>query len=218
MKSKSWEKYWGSSEQLDYWKVPSPEVIKFIEEVKENNLKTSVLDLGCGIGRHAIAFAEEGFYVHAVDFSKEALDQLHKISIMNDLRIQTKIGDYRSTLYENESFEIVLSYNVLYHGSRDEFQKSINKCYDYLKPNGLFMFTCLTREDDKYGSGEMVAPHTYLSENSVHPGDIHYFSNETDIREMLNMFEIISLSKMEHAWEYKGKNRFSSYWIIVAKK
>ncbi|WP_430883336.1 class I SAM-dependent methyltransferase [Fusibacter sp. JL216-2] len=218
MKSTSWEKYWGSEEKLDHWKVPEPEVIDFIKEVKEIHSTASVLDLGCGLGRHSIAFAEEGFDVQAVDFSKEALEQLDDIGKKNDLQIQIRIGDYRSTLYENESFEIVLSYNVLYHGSRDEFQNSIKKCYNYLKPNGIFMFTCVTRDDDKYGNGKMKAPHTYLSENSVHPGDIHYFSSEEDLNEMLCMFKAISLSRKEHEWIYKGEKRFSSYWVVVARK
>lgn len=218
MKSESWEKYWGSDEELEYWKIPAPEVIEFIDEVKDEFHQSSVLDLGCGVGRHAIAFAQEGFYVHAVDFSEEALNQLNTISIKNNLQIETREGDYRFKLYEDDSFDIILSYNVLYHGSRNEFRESLNKCYDYLKPNGLLMFTCLTREDDKYGSGKQVGPHSYLSENSVHPGDIHYFSSESDLMEMLEAFEVKSLSRNEHEWNHKGEKRFSSYWIVKARK
>jgi len=77
------------------------------------------------------------------------------------------------------------------------------------------MFTCLTRDDDKYRNGKETAPHTYLSENSVHPGDIHYFSNERDIKDLTDKFDLLSLKRKEHTWMNDGIERFSSYWMSV---
>jgi len=34
MKSAGWEKYWGSIDSLDYWRIPAPEVLEFFEEMK----------------------------------------------------------------------------------------------------------------------------------------------------------------------------------------
>ena len=37
--------------------------------------KGSVLDLGCGIGRHAVALAKKGYYVQAVDNSPALFEE-----------------------------------------------------------------------------------------------------------------------------------------------
>lgn len=217
MQSSKWDKYWGKSHNLDYWRTPAPEVLAFINENLPTNNK-KILDLGCGLGRHSLAFAEQGFQVTAVDYSKQALDELDSISQKNSLIIETILGNYKTRVFSDAEFDIILSYNVLYHGSKEEFQSSINLCSDYLADNGRFMFTCPTRTDEKYGSGIKVAEHTYKSENSVHAGDIHYFSSEEDLRDMLKKFEIISIEKNEFHWMNKATEQFSSYWIVKVMK
>jgi hypothetical protein len=64
--------------------------------------------------------------------------------------------------------------------------------HKWLKPAGLFFFTCPTRSDDKFGNGERIAPNVYKPLNSVHPGDIHYFAEEADILDFLTEFRDIS--------------------------
>lgn len=217
MQSKNWNKYWGKSDELDFWRIPSNEVIEFINENKPSGNKL-VLDLGCGLGRHSVAFAENGFSIIAVDFSEQALTELENISKNNNFDIKTIVADYNDTIFEESMFDIILSYNVLYHGYKEEFKNGIDKCKKYLKTNGNFMFTCPTREDGKYGSGTKIADHTYASENSVHPGDIHYFSSQNDIEKMLIGFKILSINKYEHYWDNNDIKVFSSYWIVKAKK
>ena len=117
-----------------------------------------------------------------------------------------------------ESFDIVLSYNVIYHGYREQFAQAIEHVRVLLKPAGLFFFTCPTRQDGKYGYGEQVAPHTFLCTRSITPGDIHYFADEADLDELLAGFRQLSREKDEHYWDNEGVQQFSSYWRILAEK
>lgn len=55
-----------------------------------------ILDIACGDGRNSIYLARLGYYVHAVDFSKEALNRLNYFAKSENLDIETKLIDLSS--------------------------------------------------------------------------------------------------------------------------
>ena len=217
MTNDSWEAYWGDENHHHWWERPAPQVLKFIKSQSPEQ-KPNVLDLGCGLGRHAIAFAKAGFCVTATDASETAIAHLNEWAKKLNLSIRTKTCDFLDDIFPTESFDIVLSYNVIYHGYREHFAQAIEQVRTLLRPAGLFFFTCPTRQDGKYGYGEQVAPHTFLCTKSVTPGDIHYFADETDLDELLVGFRQLSREKDEHYWDNEGIQQFSSYWQILAEK
>ena len=56
----SWQKRWATDEGRAEWLEPHPAVVALIPELKARGAST-VLDLGCGVGRHALLLAESGF-------------------------------------------------------------------------------------------------------------------------------------------------------------
>jgi len=213
----NWDSYWGKEKDIEHWEKPADLIVKFANNYNPEN-RPKVLDLGSGIGRHSIVFTKEGFEVTALDNSEEALKKLKK-SIKNmGLNIKIVEGNYLEPIFKPNTFDIIISYNVIYHGFREDFRKAIELCNKYLKSNGILFFTCPTREDDKYGNGKKVAPHTYESMNSVHPGDIHYFADKDDIKDLVEGFKIVSIERDEHYWDNNGKKQYSSYWEVIVKK
>ncbi len=81
--------------------------------------------------------ARMGYLVTAVDFSQEALVALDKAGQKENLAIETIKGSYTEALFNKNTFDAVLSYNVLYHGTRLEFMKSMEICKSYIKPSGI---------------------------------------------------------------------------------
>lgn len=211
-----WEAYWGNDTYHEWWERPAPEVLDFIQS-QSPELRPNALDLGCGIGRHAIAFASAGFHVTATDASETAIEHLNEWARKLNLPIQTQTCEFLDDIFLAESFDIVLSYNVIYHGYREQFAQAIEQVRKLLRPAGLFFFTCPTRQDGKYGHGEQVAPHTFLCTKSITPGDIHYFADEVDLDALLAGFEQLSRKRKEHYWDNKGVQQFSSYWQILAE-
>jgi tellurite methyltransferase len=212
-----WNSQWETESKHNYWLEPDETVVKLMKKLDKSKIK-DVLDLGCGIGRHTLCFAKEGFDVTAVDSSSNALDLLrHKLDTLG-LHAKVLEGDYSQDLFKEESFDFILAFNVIYHGYRETFKDAIQLIYKWLRPNGSFFFTCPTRRDDKHGNGEPVALNTYKSLNSVHPGDIHYFADESDIIEFLKEFRKTSKNIYEHYWDNKGTKQFGSYWEIFAEK
>ncbi len=216
-KTNIWETYWHDKDNWDWWKKPAPEVLDLIRSLSPLE-RPKVLDLGCGLGRHAIAFALAGFSVTAVDASPTAIQHLNEWAKSLGLSIETHVCDLLADTLPRETFDVVLSYNVIYHGSREQFAQATQQVRKLLKRGGVFFFTCPSRQDGKYGFGEMVAPHTFRSTKSVTPGDVHYFADEKDLTELLIGFRTLARWKSEGYWDNKGEKQFFSNWHIRAEK
>jgi len=217
MTSQVWETYWSDQANREWWEKPAPEVLDLIRSLSPVE-RPRVLDLGCGLGRHAIAFALAQFSVTAIDASPAAIEQLNEWARRLHLSIETRVCDVLSETLPREAFDVVLSYNVLYHGSREQFAQAIRQVRKLLKQNGIFFFTCPSRQDGKYGFGEMVAPHTYRCDKSVTPGDIHYFASEEDLVELLVGFRTLARWKSEGYWDHRGERQLYSNWHVRAEK
>jgi SAM-dependent methyltransferase len=212
-----WEDYWQGDEDHSWWKRPAPEVVEFIASQSPAE-RPNVLDLGCGLGRHAIAFAQAGFSVTASDASGSAISHLSKWAQDLSLEIRVVVCDVLSDLLPENGFDIVLAYNVIYHGYRHQLSAAIDHVRRLLRTNGLFYFTCPSRDDGKYGFGREVALHTFLCEKSVTPGDIHYFADEADLNELLSGFVQVARDKREGYWDNTGTRQFYSSWRVLVRK
>ena len=69
----AWDERWATSEGRADWLVPHPAVAALVPVLKARGVQ-HVLDLGCGVGRHALLFAEHGFAVEAIDGAAAGLD------------------------------------------------------------------------------------------------------------------------------------------------
>jgi SAM-dependent methyltransferase len=58
----AWDEWWATPEGRDDWLEPHPAVAALVPVLKARGTQ-HVLDLGCGVGRHALLFAEHGFAV-----------------------------------------------------------------------------------------------------------------------------------------------------------
>ncbi len=69
----AWDERWITPEGRADWLVPHPAVAALVPMLKTRGVQR-VLDLGCGVGRHALLFAEQGFAVEAVDGAAAGVD------------------------------------------------------------------------------------------------------------------------------------------------
>ena len=74
VESKGWN--WENADNT-IWLEPCEESYFYCENWKKQG-KRSVLDLGCGLGRHALLFAKNGFKVTAADISEYAVKKLRE--------------------------------------------------------------------------------------------------------------------------------------------
>src|SRR5689334_18389727 len=88
----AWDERWATPEGRADWLVPHPAVAALVPVLKARGTQ-NVLDLGCGVGRHALFFAEHGFAVEAIDGAAAGLDFACHEAAARGLRLNLRQAD-----------------------------------------------------------------------------------------------------------------------------
>jgi SAM-dependent methyltransferase len=145
----------------------------------------SLLNLGCGTGRHDYLFAEKGYCVTGIDFSKEmvaiARSKLKASKIKNPPSF--KHADVRR-LKLNKEFDVVISlFHVMsYQTTNTDIRNTFRTAFEHVKEGGVFIFDCwygpavlterpyvreLEVENDIYSIKRRSTPTMHVNENCV---------------------------------------------------
>jgi SAM-dependent methyltransferase len=88
----AWDERWATPEGRDNWLVPHPAVAALVPVLKARGTQHG-LDLGCGVGWHALLFAEHGFAVEAIDGAAAGLDFACREAAARGLRLSLRQAD-----------------------------------------------------------------------------------------------------------------------------
>lgn len=96
--------------------------------------KGSVLDIACGSGQYALALAQAGHVVTAIDLDDEMIHQLQR----KPCNIDARVLDMRSITALKKQFDLLFCIgNSLVHlDSEEDISAFLNACYAVLKPGG----------------------------------------------------------------------------------
>lgn len=133
----------------DYQKEAS-----YVDQLIKQNYPSakSILNLGCGTGKHDIEFSRIGYEVMGVDISREMIDIANRENT-NPSKLQFEQGDIRSVRL-NRKFDAVVSlFHVMsYQTSNEDLRLAFETAKCHLKEGGLFIFDCW------YGPGVLTDP------------------------------------------------------------
>jgi tellurite methyltransferase len=132
----SWDRGWGQPETRANWSRPERAVTELIPALQERGAQR-VLDIGTGIGRHALAFARAGFEVIAIDASPTGLSELRRVADAEGLSVDTKLSPFAALPVDDDSVDHVVAWNVLYHGDADVVRAAFAECARVLRAGRL---------------------------------------------------------------------------------
>lgn len=194
-----WDEWWGQAKQRAHWSEPEPAVVELLQ-VLQSRGATRVLDVGAGIGRHALAFAAAGFEIIAVDASQTGLDEIQRSASALDLTIEARIAPFTELPVDVKSIDHVLAWNVLYHGDRETVRTAFAECRRVLRDDGSFQLTMLSKRHRAFGVGHEIRPDTFVDKGSKgdkdHP---HFYVDEGGLASLLTGagFALVSLTEVD---------------------
>jgi len=111
------------------------------EEIKRKvGRDCTILEVGCGVG-YGANFISSDFKVVGLDISKDALREARKYK-----HIHWILGDGTSLPFKDESFDAVISLQVIEHIKKREVFAYLNEIKRVLKRGGIFILTTPNRD------------------------------------------------------------------------
>jgi len=232
-----WDDTWSHIEAQPWY--PDEQVVRFFaryvarrsgfgrEDVSyATQIRPIGLDLGCGKGRHVITMAELGIEAHGVDLSKVAVEFARKWLDSRNLQGEVRQGSIDTIPYNDGTFDFVVCHGVLDHMVNDLRRRGIEEVWRVLKPNGLFFFSVISKEDSAYGEGQLIEEDTWILPEGFEKNIPQaFFSRERLIREFI-LFEVesvvqlaaISLVGRSLIGSDKHYSRDDRYYVAARKK
>ena len=185
--------------------IPSP-LAKLVEPHLLRN--SHILELGCGVGRDTIYFAEHGHQILATDGSEVVIDQDQQYVRSG---IKFDVLDMREAFpYEAEYFDAVYANLSLHYYSDEMTRKIVKEIVRVLKSSGVFAFACKSY-DSLHNEGVEIEKDVYSSPSGA---TIHLFSIDYVESLLKDVLAKEYLDEVEE--EYNG--RFSKIVRCIARK
>ncbi len=183
----AWNEAWKTKEGRSHWLEPDPFIISNLSWLKKDGV-TKILDLGFGIGRHAILLAKKGFDVYGIDPSTSGLDYARKWSERERVTPQFLTAEMSQLPFVNAIFDLVIAWNVIYHGTIKIIHKTVREIKRCLKIDSYLLCTLISTKHIKYGLGEEIEKDTFVIVEEKEKKYPHHYFNQAGIDHFLKGF------------------------------
>ena len=189
--SQHWENSFSNKPGM-FGHEPSIAAVKSLKFLKNKN----IVELGAGLGRDTIFFAQNSIYVEALDYSQEAIKAINIKSKKLDLKefIKTKVFDVRKKLpFNNDTIDACFSHMLYCMALSNLDLENLNKeIHRILKPGGINIYTVRHTDDGDYKNGIHIGEDLYENDGFI----VHFFSKDK-INHLSKNFEILNIEKFE---------------------
>ncbi len=189
--SQHWEASFSSKPEM-FGHEPSLAAVKSLNFFKNRN----IVELGAGLGRDTIFFAQNSIHVEALDYSQKAIETINIKSKKLNLEqfIKTKVFDVRKKLpFEDNTIDACFSHMLYCMALSNSDLKNLNKEISrILKPGGINIYTVRHTDDGDYKNGIHIGEDLYENDGFI----VHFFSKDKIIQ-LSKDFEILNIEKFE---------------------
>ena len=192
--SQHWEKTFSSKPEI-FGLEPSKAAIKALNFFKEQNIK-KIVELGAGLGRDSIFFAQNSIHVDALDYSSSAIkvieQKIEKEKLSN--YISTKVFDIREKLpFKDNSVEACFSHMLYCMAlTKSDLEKLNNEICRILKTNGINIYTVRHIDDGDYKNGIHRGEDLYENDGFI----VHFFSKDK-VNSLLKGYQNLEIKNFE---------------------
>ncbi|MGD8780726.1 MAG: class I SAM-dependent methyltransferase [Ignavibacteria bacterium] len=196
---------------------PEEILVKYFDML---NKSKPVLDIGCGQGRNSIFLAGKGYNVDAVDTSIVAVEELKKIAIAKELKIQTYRSGFQSFLPCTNYYSGILVFGLIQILSENDFAKLKQKLEAWTGRDSLIFITAFGTADpsfEKYSTSWDAASKNNFTDDK---GNYRRFLEPGEILSLFNEYEVIHHREGFGKEHHHGDGKLEKHYMVevVLKK
>lgn len=219
-KMQEWEDF--NKKKTNYPKYPNETMLKVLfGNHLENKIEflpnMHVLDVGCGFGNNLIPFLELGYECAGTEVTDDMAAQTETILRQKGYETRIKKGFNTALPFNDETFDILLSINVIhYESSEEDIKKAFQEYRRVLKKNGILFLSTTGDNHEIKRKAKLVGNSLYTIQNhDFRDGTtMFFFDNPKYLEKFLNPhFYDIEIGKVG---EYFPKLQYE-YFIAVCK-
>ncbi len=192
--SQHWETNFSNKPEM-FGLEPSISAKKSLKIFKDQSIY-KIVELGAGLGRDTIYFAQNSICVEALDYSFSGIKQIKQKINNNNLSkfVTTKIFDIRNKIpFQDNSVEAFYSHMLYCMAlTSKEIEKLNNEIHRVLKPGGINIYTVRQIKDGDYQKGIHRGEDLYENDGFI----VHFFSKEK-VNSLLGGFKNILIEEFE---------------------
>jgi len=180
-------------------KEPEKELVEFVQLLKEKNITGSVLDIGCGGGRNSVYFAQQGFDVTGIDYTKSAI-RLSKL-LANEKNVDVDFKVFDIIKDDPGEFDIVIDFGCFHHLVPEQRKKYL----EHLHFRKAYFLFCFSVNSTKVKGINPTEEKNFIEEDSHYT---HFFTAK-ELKEIFG--DDIELTEVSHGYSKK-------FWLVTALK
>ena len=192
--SQHWESSFSNKPEM-FGLSPSIAAVKALKKFKEENI-TNIIELGAGLGRDTIYFAQNSIHVEALDYSPSAITKINQKARELNLSkfIKTRLHDVREKLpFDNEQFQGCFSHMLYCMAlSNTDLENLNNEICRVIKVGGSNIYTVRHTNDGDYKKGIHRGEDLYENDGFI----VHFFS-KGKIKKLSKVFKNLEIESFE---------------------
>ncbi|MCX6045565.1 MAG: class I SAM-dependent methyltransferase [Chloroflexi bacterium] len=209
----AWNQTWNTEAGRQKWLQPDAFVVGLIPRLQAAGVET-VLDLGFGVGRHAILLAEHGFDVYGIDASENGRAYAANWAKQTGQTLHLTTGDMAHLPYAEHFFDLILTWNVIYHGLSTDITTTMAEIKRRLKPGGYLLCTLLSTRHYRFGLGNEIEPKTFVIPGDEETNFPHHYFDQAEISRYLPDTDF----RMLVCEDVQQSDPNSYHWQILAQR
>ena len=207
----AWNEAWATEAGRREWLEPDQFVVALLPTLRAAHVQRG-LDLGFGVGRHAMLLAQQGITMYGLDAAANGLAYANTWAAREGLSLNLLTGDMTKLPYADNFFDLLITWNVIYHGTIDVIQQTVTEIERCLKPGGHLICTLISHSHTRYGKGDEIEQNTFIIPDSGESSHPHHYFNRAEAQNLLHNFTLHRCEDVDHAVDQSG----SYHWQIHA--
>lgn len=138
----------------------------------------SILDVGFGNGNNIMFFASLGMKVSGVEIHQDICDSANKKFSRIGIEVDLQVGTNQDLPFDDNTFDLLVSWNVLhYEGNEEGIKAGIKEYARLLKPNGRLYLSTTGPKHKILKNAKTLGNHLYEigRDDDFRKGQVHFF-------------------------------------------